>query len=95
MEKKLCIPMKEVRARGEPVIQRFIIAMVIPAMQKGAIMVPVPLTLNFILMTVEPCMTGMEMDMDATVLQPMTVEDTVILPAEEGEASQGTVFPVA
>ena len=95
MEKKSCMPMKEARVREEPVIRRFIIAMVIPAMQKGAIMVPVLLTLNFILMIAEPCMTGMETDTGVTDLRPMTAEDTVILPVEEEEVSRVTVFPAA
>ena len=87
--------MREARARAEPAIRQFIIAIVIPAMQKGATIAPALPTLNFILMTAEVCMTGMEMDMVVTALQHMTVEDTVILPVEEGAALRAIAFPAA
>lgn len=93
MEKKSYIPMREARAREAPAIRQFTIVMVIPVMQKEAITAPAPPTPNFIRMTAEPCMTGMETDTGATVLRRMIVVDTAILPAEEGEASRVIAFP--
>ena len=87
--------MREARARAEPAIRQFTIAIVIPAMQKGATIAPALPTLNFILMTAEVCMTGMETDMAVTALQHTTVEDTVILPVEEGAALRAIAFPAA
>ena len=94
-EKKWFMPMREARARAEPAIRQFTIAIVIPAMQKGATIAPALPTLNFILMTAEVCMTGMETDMAVTALRHMTVGDTVILPVEEGAALPAIAFPAA
>ena len=74
---------------------RFTILIRAAVIRKEATTLPVPGIGNITATIAEPYMTGMEMDMVVTALQHMTVEDTVILPVEEGAALRAIAFPAA
>ena len=87
--------MREARARAEPAIRQFTIAIVIPAMQKEVIMIPARAISNIILMIVAQFMIGTEMDMGVTALGFMNAEGIAILPVERTEALRAIAFPAA